>query len=80
MIAYLCHFRGLLFARQMLDNRYAATRCNVLHSPQGAYRSIMVVMGALAEMCGQTLQNWLIALGLICRGAERFPRMLYREM
>jgi hypothetical protein len=34
----LCHFHGLLFARQCWINRYAATHCNVPHSPRDAHR------------------------------------------
>jgi hypothetical protein len=37
MLSILCHFHGLLFARQCWTNRYA-TQHNASHPPQDAYR------------------------------------------
>src|SRR5450631_2070217 len=37
MLSMLCHFHGLLFARQCWMNRYATQR-NAPHPPRNAYR------------------------------------------
>jgi len=47
----LCHFHGLLFARQMLDKPNAAAHCNVPHSTRDAHTPSIktAVMDLLTE-------------------------------
>jgi hypothetical protein len=48
MLSMLCHFHGLLFARQCWMNRYATQR-NAPHPPRNAYRE-RLSLSALAMM------------------------------
>jgi hypothetical protein len=38
MLSTLCHFHGLLFARQMQDKPMCADQCSVRHSPRAVHR------------------------------------------
>ena len=63
MLSILCHFHGLLFARQCWINRYAATQRNAPHPPRDAYRTHRLSMSALAILYELSLQldNFWIA-------------------
>jgi hypothetical protein len=50
MLSTLCHVHGPLFARQMLDNRYAATQFNLPHSPRDARRHSSLVNQIIGDL------------------------------
>ena len=49
MLSTLCHFHGLLFARQCWINRYAATQRNAPHPARDAYRTHRVVNECIGD-------------------------------
>jgi hypothetical protein len=65
MLSILCHFRGLLFARQCWTNRYATQR-NAPHLSRNAYRD-QLSMSALAfsrSLRAERLLVSFIAVGI----------------
>jgi len=61
MLSILCHFHGLLFARQMLDKPNAATQCNVPHSTRDAHRYSSLVnkyIGDLSSNESRSFRDW----------------------
>jgi hypothetical protein len=61
MLSILCHFHGLLFARQMLDKPNAATQCNVPHSTRDAHRYSSFVnkcIGDLSSNESRSFRDW----------------------
>jgi len=54
MLSILCHFHGLLFARQMLDKPNAAAQCNVPHSTRDAHRYSSLVNKCIGDSSNES--------------------------
>jgi hypothetical protein len=66
----LCHFHGLLFARQCWMNRYATQR-NAPHPPRNAYRDRLSV-SALAIWHQLKPQPWILQ-GEVAKNSSSEP-------